>query len=101
MKNIEKTWTELKAGDFNIEKLKAFIDEQKTLLKDSANLNSLKWYGSKIGKGKDDFVNSVNVVINYIEKRFDSLTNLIANFDFAGDILKINYFIFCLIFVIL
>ena len=101
MKNIEKTWTELKAGDFNIEKLKAFINEQKTLLEDSANLNSLKWYGSKIGKGKDDFVNSVNVVINYIEKRFDSLTNLIANFDFAGDILKINYFIFCLIFVIL
>ena len=101
MKNIEKTWTELKAGDFNIEKLKAFINEQKTLLEESANLNSLKWYGSKIGKGKDDFVNSVNVVINYIEKRFDSLTNLIANFDFAGDILKINYFIFCLIFVIL
>ena len=101
MKNIEKTWTELKAGDFNIEKLKAFINEQKTLLEESANLNSLKWYGSKIGKGKDDFANSVNVVINYIEKRFDSLTNLIANFDFAGDILKINYFIFCLIFVIL
>ena len=101
MKNIEKTWTELKAGDFNFDKLKAFIDEQKTLLEESANLNSLKWYGSKIGKGKDDFANSVNVVINYIEKRFDSLTNLIANFDFAGDILKINYFIFCLIFVIL
>ena len=52
MKNIEKTWTELKAGVFNIEKLKAFINEQKTLLEESANLNSLKWYGSKIGKGK-------------------------------------------------
>ena len=102
MKNIEKTWTELKASDdFNIGKLKEFINEQKTLLEDSANLNSLKWYGSKIGKGKEDFVNSVNVVINYIEKRFDSLTNLIANFDFAGGILKINYFIFCLVFVIL
>ena len=37
----------------------------------------LKWYNSKIGKGKDDYLKNVKIVINYLEKRFDSLTNLI------------------------
>ena len=47
------------------------------LLLESANLNSLKWYNSKIGKGKDDYLKNVKTVINYLEKRFVSLTNLI------------------------
>ena len=79
--------------------MKQFIEEQKTILKESANLNSLKWYGSKIGQGEQDFFNSVNIVINYVEKRFDTLSNLIATFDFSGDIFKINYFIFSLLFI--
>lgn len=41
--------------------MKAFIEEKKDLLYESGNLNNLRWYGSKIGKGKKD---SVDVVIN-------------------------------------
>lgn len=57
--------------------MKAFIEEKKDLLYESGNLNNLRWYGSKIGKGKKD---SVDVVINYIEQRFDSLSKIINNF---------------------
>ena len=44
------------------------------------NLNNLRWYGTKIGEGKKDYFDSVNVVVNYLEKRFDSLSYLINNF---------------------
>ena len=100
MDNIEKTWMELRANGLDFDNLKIFIDSQKELLKESANLNSLKWYGSKIGEGEKDFSDSVDVVINYVEKRFDSLTKLIKDFDFGG-ILKINYYILIFLFIIL
>ena len=100
MDNIEKTWMELRANGLDFDNLKIFIDSQKELLKESANLNSLKWYGSKIGEGEQDFSDSVDVVINYVEKRFDSLTKLIKDFDFGG-ILKINYYILIFLFIIL
>ena len=100
MKNIEKTWIELRAGSFNFDNLNQFIEEQKEKLKDSANLNFLKWYGSKIGKGEKDYFDSVNVVTNYVKKRFDTLTYLIQTFDFGGKLLKINFFILDLIFIV-
>ena len=68
MDNIEKTWMELRANGLDFDNLKIFIDSQKELLKESANLNSLKWCGSKIGEGEKDFSDSVDVVINYVEK---------------------------------
>ena len=83
MTNIEKTWIELKAGLLTFENLEQFIEKQKVLLKESANLNSLKWYGSKIGEGEKDYFDSVNIVTNYVEKRFDTLINLITTFDFG------------------
>ena len=43
MKNIEKTWIELREGSFNFDNLNQIIEEQKEKLKDSANLNFLKW----------------------------------------------------------
>ena len=65
--------------DFNIE---SSLDvKQKG--KESANLNSLKWYGSKIGEGEKDYFDSVNIVTNYVEKKFDALINLITTFDFG------------------
>ena len=81
--------------------MEQFIEKQKVLLKESANLNSLKWYGSKIGEGEKDYFDSVNIVTNYVEKRFDTLTNLITTFDFGGDILKIYFSVFCAILIIL
>ena len=100
MKNIEKTWIELRADWFIINNLNQFIEEQKEKLKESANLNSLKWYESKIGEGEKDFFDSVNIVTQYIEKRFDKLTNLIANFNFS-EILKQNSFILNFLSIIL
>ena len=100
MKNIEKTWIELRADWFIINNLNQFIEEQKEKLKESANLNSLKWYESKIGEGEKDFFDSVNIVTQYIEKRFDKLTILIANFNFS-EILKQNSFILNFLSIIL
>ena len=42
MTNIEKILIELKAGSLTFENLEQFIEKQKVLLKESANLNSLK-----------------------------------------------------------
>ena len=83
MTNIEKTWIELKTDSLTFENLEQFIEEQKVILKKSANLNSLKWYGSKIGKREKYYFDSVNIVTNYVEKSFDTLTNLITTFDFG------------------
>lgn len=77
LKNINQTWFEIREEGLDIETLKDFIEEKVELLLESANLNMLKWYNSKIGKGKDDYLKNVKIVINYLEKRFESLTNLI------------------------
>ncbi len=100
MKNIEKTWIELKEDWLNINNLNQFIEEQKEKLKESANLNSLKWYGSKIGEGEKDFFDSIKIVKNYVEKRFDKLTSLIATFDYSGILVKNNFFILSLFAII-
>jgi len=67
MKNINQTWFEIREEGLDIETLKDFIEEKVELLLESANLNMLKWY----------YLKNVKIVINYLEKRFDSLTNLI------------------------
>jgi len=77
MSNINNTWTNLKENGLDFQTLKAFIEEKKDLLYESANLNNLRWYGSKIGNGYFDYV---DVVINYIEQRFDSLFKIINNY---------------------
>ena len=80
MNNINKTWTILQENGLDEEILKIFIEEKKDLLYESGNLNNLRWYGSKIGNGKKDYFDNVNVVINYIEQRFDTLSKLINNY---------------------
>ena len=52
MNNINETWNELKENGLNFDILKEFIREKEDLLYKSANLNNLRWYGSKIGNGK-------------------------------------------------
>ena len=77
MNNINKTWAILQENGFDSETLEAFIEEKKDILYESGNLNNLRWYGTKIGNSKKDYFNYVDVVINYIVQRFDSLPRII------------------------
>ena len=79
--NINQTWNILLEKGFNFQCLQSFIDEKEELLWESANLNNLRWYGSKLGQGQKDYRNYVNIVINYVEQRFYSLSNLISNYS--------------------
>ena len=81
MSNINKTWTILQENGLDSETLKVFIEEKKDLLYESGYLNNLRWYGSKIGNGKKDYSDYVDVVINYIEQRFDTLSKIINNYS--------------------
>lgn len=40
----------------------------------------MRWHESKIGNGKKDYSDYINVVINYIEERFYSLSEIINNY---------------------
>ena len=80
MSNINSTWTILKENGLDFETLKVFIEEKKNLLYESGNLNNLRWYESKIGNGKKEYFDYVDVVINYIEQRFDTLSKIINNY---------------------
>ena len=53
---------------------------KKDLLYENANLSNLRWYGSKIGNGKKDYFDNIDVFINYIKQRFDSLSKIISNY---------------------
>ena len=68
---INETWNEIRENGLNFETLENFIEQKTDLLLESANLNFLRWFGSKIGEGKRDYLKSVDVVSNYIEKRFE------------------------------
>jgi hypothetical protein len=81
MSNINETWTILQENGLDSETLKVFIEEKKNLLSESGNLNNLRWYGSKIGNGKKDYFDYVDVIINYIEQRFDSFSKIINNYS--------------------
>ena len=81
MSNINRTWTILQENGLDSETLKVFIEEQKDLLSESSNLNNLRWYGSKIGNGKKDYFDYIDIVINYIEQRFVTLSKIINNYS--------------------
>ena len=98
---INETWNEIRENGLNFETLENFIEQKTDLLLESANLNFLRWFGSQIGEGKRDYLKNVDVVSNYIEQRFDSLSNLINTYDFGGTRLKINYCVILLILLIL
>ena len=102
MNSIYTTWIALQEDNLNFANLKNFIDNETEKLMESANLNNLRWYGSEIGNGTNDYKNSVQVIIDYIEARFDSLTFLIKNYDSAPELKKINIgilFIFLILLV--
>ena len=80
MSNINERWTTLQKNGLDFQSLKAFIEEKKELLSESANLNNLRWHGSKIGNGKKDYSGYVDTVIKYSEQRFDSLSKIINNY---------------------
>ena len=101
MKSINSTWVTLQENNLKFTDLKNFIDNETEKLKDSANLNYLRWYGRSIGYGIRHFQNNVQVLINYIQNRFDNLTYLINNYNYVPK-LKINIgilFIFLLFLV--
>ena len=81
MNNIKKTWKEFQEKGIDINNLKNFIEDKKNLLSESAELNFLKWYNGTYGKEKDEYFKNVDVVVNYIEKRFDKLTFLLNNYN--------------------
>lgn len=81
MININQTWTILQENGLDSETLKIFIEEKKIYyIYESGNLNNLRWHESKIGNGKKDYSDYINVVINYIEERFYSLSEIINNY---------------------
>ena len=101
LSKIGKTFDELRKNGLDFKTLKTFIDETKDLLMESANLNFLRWFNGKIGEGKKSYLESVAVVTNYVEKRFDSLDYLINHPNLFGTGLKINYFTFLLLLILL
>ena len=60
---------------------------------ESAELNYLKWYNNENLKQKERFLNQVDIVINYVEKRFDKLTYLINNYNYNNSVSMVNYYI--------
>ena len=101
MSNINQTWFQLQEEGLNFGVLNSFIEEKTELLIESGNLNFLRWYDSKIGEGKIDYLNSIKVVVNYIRGRFDKLTILIKEYDFSRENLKICFLYFFSIFDLL
>ena len=102
MKSINLTWIELQEDKLKFTDLKNFLDNEILYLQESANLNYLRWYGKTIGYGITHFKNNVQVVINYLQDRFDNLTYLINNYNYTTKLREINVgilFIF-LIFLI-
>ena len=90
--NIKKTWDILCNTVLNENVLIDFIEEKKINIKESAELNFLKWdnYEEKrngrrrqwnmgLGRKGENFDISVEVVKDYIRNRFESLSNLINN----------------------
>ena len=67
---------------------------------ESAELNYLKWYNNENRKQKERFLNQVDIVINYVEKRFDKLTYLINNYNCNNSVSMVNYYII-LVFLLL
>ena len=101
MKGINSTWYELQKDKLKLTELKTYIDEETEKIKESANLNTLRWYESQIGNGINDYKRNVQVVINYLETRFDNLTYLIKNYNYDTKLRKINIGILFIFFIFL
>ena len=88
---IKNTWENFCDTDLTSKILLDFIDEKSKNIKESAELDLLKWdnyvetgegrrgwgFGGGFGRKGGNFEESVEVVKDYVEKRFISLTNLI------------------------
>ena len=88
MEHIKKTWEKLCDTVLNENVLIDYLEEEKMKLKESSELNDLKWNNylleeeehkkkRSFGIKKEYFEESVKVVINYVKNRFESLTKLI------------------------
>ena len=82
---IKNTWENLKDSNLNENVLLNFIEEQKEYISESAELNFLKWNtyirGTNFGKGflLERFNIDVDILKEYVTKRFPKLTELINN----------------------
>ena len=85
-----------------LNELKKYVEDETEILMESANLNNLRWYESKVGNGINDYKNSVKIINNYLENRFDNLTYLINNYNYDAKIRNINFGILfiCLLFLV-
>ena len=95
IESIQKTWEKLTNSGLNENILIDFIDQQKTKIQESADLNYMKWdnfvqeknpwgggwdWGG-FGRNTESFEVGVNRLKEYVRKRFSSLNNLINAFD--------------------
>ena len=86
---IKKTWEKLCDTVLSEKVLIDFLNEKSEYIKESAELNMLKWdnyvtegkggrqWGGGFGRKGEDFDTSVEVLRDYVKNRFISLTNLI------------------------
>lgn len=101
MEYIKKTWIEIREQGLGINNIKNFIEETKSLIMESAELNYLKWYNNENWKQqKERFLNQVDIVINFVEKRIDKLTYLINNYNCNNSVSMVNYYILLVILLL-
>ena len=86
---IKRTWENLCDTVINEKVLIDFLNEKSEYIKESAELNMLKWdnyvsegkggrqWGGGFGRKDENFDTSVEVLKDYVKNRFISLTNLI------------------------
>ena len=84
---IKNTWENLKKTVLNEDVLINFIDQQQELIKESAELNFIKWDNYMVEKNSwkregiknisQSFTAEIDTLKDYIQKRFVSLTNVI------------------------
>ena len=89
MTYIKNTWEELYENTLNENVLIDILEEKRVYIKESAELNFLKWdnfesdkdspWHIDFGRKGENFEVSVEVVKDYVRNRFKSLTNLINN----------------------
>ena len=93
MKYIQNVWEQLCSTVLNETVLLNFLEEREIFLKESSELNFLKWdncfekipwegpnYESDdYGRKGENFKESVQVLKDYIKQRFDSFTKIINN----------------------
>ena len=99
---INKTWFELRENGLSFDYLNNYITTETNKILPSVKLNYYRWFGSRIENVENEYKSNVAVFINFVKHRFDRLTYLINNYDFAGVELKINFsFLLLLILCIL